>query len=465
MYSMILFRSYSGYGILLISLFIMNLIQVAPAGIPGAGNHQPSAPSVELNKNSTADNRSLPQSVQIAPNADKISAIDDATTITKLSLKAVWEIALKLNPTFTEFSASRDRAHAAVMEARAWRNPEFDSEMRFRNGNGTDNEYELTMQQPIEIPGKRRARRDAAAALESVADKEEISFMVTLRGEVIKAYWTVKYRERTIDLAAQNFALAQEIVVIVNKRVDAGSGRPIDITRAEVEKFKAKKSLQSERRLLNLAHAALNAWCGNGLPDGFQLADDLPTQNKTVDIDSLRVRALLHHPELQRLQALKHLKERELARERCAWYPDIIPGLGYAQEGDTDNFIIRIGVEVPFWNKNRGVIARAQADLRHLEAQLIQLNQTIIRDLAMTKETYAWTIEQISACEEIRAAAAAALKTETFLYEQGEVDFISLLDVRRTAQETEAEYLAALYEAQLALLELEKTIGITGVNE
>jgi cobalt-zinc-cadmium efflux system outer membrane protein len=377
-------------------------------------------------------------------------------------LKAVLEVALRFNPSFVEFTAHRDRARAAVMEALAWRNPEVDAGLKYVSGNGDDVEYTFTVRQSLEAPIKRRTRREAAAAGEAVVEQEENSFKVILRAEVARAYWTVKYRDETIILANKNYALAEEIVAIVKKRVAAGSGRPIDITRAEVEMFKAKKQIQSEQRLLNMARTTLNAWCGRGLPNDFELVDDLPTHFTPIDADLILAQAQQHHPELQRLSALRKQKELELDRERVAWYPDFSPGIGFDRETDADRFVVSIGVDIPLWNKNKSGIARAQADLHQVEAHILQTNQTIIRDVEMVTEMHAGALEQLVAFEQFRVATAEALKTETFLYDQGEVDFISLLDVRRTAQDTESQYLATLYDAKLALLEIEKTIGKTG---
>ena len=62
----------------------------------------------------------------------------------------------------------------------------------------------------------------------------------------------------------------------------------------------------------------------------------------------------------------------------------------------------------------------------------------------------------------LRAAAAESLRLESFRYEEGEVDFLQLLDARRTARQTESEYLQALYNAQIAHAEVERAMGNEG---
>ena len=227
-------------------------------------------------------------------------------------------------------------------------------------------------------------------------------------------------------------------------------------------RFKEKKQILLEQRLMHVARKSLNALCGHSLPRNFNLTDSLPTHLEPENSEQALSRAQVHHPELRRLLALRRQKELELEREQVSWYPDFSPGVGFEKETDQDGYIVSLAVEIPLWNKNKGGIAKAKAEVRQIEAQLKRVEQDVIRDVETSLEVYASSLEQILAFEELRSAAADALQTETFLYEQGEVDFITLLDARRTAQETESEYLLALYEAQLAQIELEQSIGFIG---
>ncbi len=406
---------------------------------------------------------SSPQSQK--PPADKIPERKPRQDQTSFSLSDVLEIAFENNPTFAEFAANREFARSAVLEAIAWHNPELNTGLRYVSGNGNDVEYELGLNQPFELPVKRRTRRQAAEAIEEVTRREEGSFQVLLRAEVIKAHSTVVYRQETISLTTQNFELAGEIVKIVEGKVDAGSARPIDVTRAKVEMLKANKEIQSAQRLLNVARTVLNALTGRRLPSDFKLTDALPTLFEPIETEAIHVKAQAEHPELQRLHALKEQKRLELEREQVSWYPNFTPGIGFEQEEDAENYIISFGLEIPLWNKNKGGIARARAELSQIDAQIFRASQEVIRDVETATEGYSGALEQIHAFDELRSAAAEALKSETFLYDQGEVDFISLLDVRRTAQETESEYLAALYEARLFQIEIEQTIGLTGADQ
>ena len=423
--------------------------------------------SNDLEEVSLSDNEALEAIFSSTPTKSAIDISEHPETeaiIAPLTLDEVIAIAFENNPTFAEFAGNRELARSQVLEAMAWQNPEFDSGLRYVHGGSDDVEYELGLSQTFELPSKRRVRREAAEAMELVVEREEASFKVLLRAEVTKAYRTVAYREAKIALETQNMELAEEIVTIVERQVDAGSGRPVEVTRAKVEVLKTKKQIQIEQRLRHISRKLLNSLCGQGLPQKFELTNSLPAQFEPANTKQVLAQAQIRHPELRRLLALQQKKELELNREQVAWYPDFSPGVGFEQEDDADNYIFSFGLEIPLWNKNQGGIAKAKAELQQIDAKIQRINQDIIRDAEVALEAYAGALEQIRAFEELRSAAADTLKMETFLYEQGEVDFITLLDARRTVQETESEYLAALYDAHLSRTELEQIIGITGVH-
>jgi len=59
----------------------------------------------------------------------------------------------------------------------------------------------------------------------------------------------------------------------------------------------------------------------------------------------------------------------------------------------------------------------------------------------------------------LRQAATEAYRIETLRYREGEVDFLHLLDTRRTARQVEAEYLLSQYDVQMARAELDRALG------
>jgi cobalt-zinc-cadmium efflux system outer membrane protein len=207
-------------------------------------------PEATILKSSEMEERVFSGAVTASPTQGKETAM--AGDIPKLTLAELQKIAHEKNPTFAEYAASRETAKAEVLQALAYPNPDIEIDL----------DYALSLFQPVEFPGKRKARRAAAEAAKPVVEREEEVFRATLTADVGKAYCTVLYYEHSVELAKESLKTEQEIEQIVGRRVDAGEAAEIDRIKAQVETLKASRAVQAQERRRNSARAILNALCG-----------------------------------------------------------------------------------------------------------------------------------------------------------------------------------------------------------
>lgn len=380
------------------------------------------------------------------------------------SLEAVQEVARRENPTFGEFAANVAAARAEVIQAALYPNPEAEGTLgvaRSRELVGeSEIEYGLNLTQPIELPSKRRTRRAAAEAGVPIVEHAESVFRTSLRAETAKAFWTIAYYERAIRLAEENERIAQEIESVVKRRVEGGEAPEIDQIKAKVEALKAGRAAQAQRRKMAAARASLDALCGGQLPPDYRIEGDLAGEANSVEL-SKAMEISSRHPKLLELSAEITRQNAVIAREKAAWHPDLKPGIFGDRESDADTFGVTLGIELPIFNRNQGGIAGAKAELQRLEAELAGSQIEVRKQIEEAWQAHESAREQIAAYGTgLREGAAEALKIDTFLYEQGETNFLQLLDARRTAQETEAEYLQAIFDARIGRAELDEAMGI-----
>ncbi len=384
---------------------------------------------------------------------------------TPLTLEETLAVAARSNPTFAEFQANRQAAAAEVIQALAYPNPEAEGSLDLARSRGEMSgekslEFGLSLVQPFELPGKRRARRAAAEASLPIVEREEAAFRVTLAKEVTQGYATVLYYEQALQTANENARLASEIEAVVGRRVDGGEAPEVDRIKARLESLQAKRAVQSQQRRVGSARAVLNALCGGTLGEDFTLAETLESVAEPLALET-SLRNAQDHPLLRRVDAALDRQRAIIGREESAWYPDLKPGLQVGQEDDKNSIGVSLGVEIPLFNRNQGGIAGAKAELARLEAERERVRIEVERDVHQAWQAYQSSREQAGAFGDgLREGAAEALRIETFLYEQGETDFLRLLEARRTARATEAEYLQALFDARIARAELNQVMGI-----
>lgn len=402
-----------------------------------------------------------------SPSAPSQSAASDPASKAKLKLEDALVIAFAANPTFEEFRANVAVARAEVLDAMLYRNPEVEGAFGFSRGReeprDTEPEFGVAISQPIEWPATRRTRREAAELLEPVVVAEALEFRNELRARVQMAYYTVRFRQDWLALAEETQRTSDEIDQVVRRRFESGEAPEIDRVKARVEALSARRDVTAQKRALASSRAVLIALCGGELPIEFFAADSLPESYQPLHGSQAVAVAIERHPEMQRLTAEFDQAKAALSREKASWYPAITPGIELGRESEEDVGAMTLGFEVPLFNRNHGGIARAEAEIEKIQARIASAAIRIEGQLNTTAEDYSRGREQIAAFDEgIREAAAEALRIEFFLYEQGETDFLQLLDARRTARQTEFDYLQVLYDAALARVELEQAIGLGG---
>lgn len=384
-----------------------------------------------------------------------------------VSLEQALALARSHNPTLPQFEANLAVARAAILTARAYPNPELELQAgmaRSREAEGgNEAEFGIGLTQPIELPGKRRTRREAAEAELPVVHAEAEGYLATLRAETARAYRTLAFQAASLALAEADAANAGELYALVERRVSGGEAAEIDRVKTRVEMLKAQRRVRHAMRQRNAARIALNALCGGALPAQFETPEPLPTTLTAADAGQARLTMEQHNPEYRRLAAEEARGAAVLRREQKAWHPDLRPGVSLGREADADTFAVTLGFEMPLWNRNQGGVAEAEAAIQAAEAERQRSSADLERELQLALEAQTGAVEQLAGFDtELRSGAAEALRIETLLYEQGEHDLLQLIDARRTAQETEAEYLQALYDANIAQIELEHAIGIGG---
>lgn len=398
------------------------------------------------------------------------SAADEVQPMRGMALAEVLAIAREQNPTVDQFKANLELARAEILQTLAYPNPEIEGSIGEAETREEPieraAEYELSIEQAIEWPHKRQRRREAAEAGVPVAEQETGEYLLRLRSEVAKAYHLSTYQTHRLRLAESNAALGAELEGIVQRRFEAGEIAEIDLIKARLERLKSSRSVQVARRELNAARRALDLLCGGALPDDFAPADELGAAMDPSAGERGGAGQLSAHPSLRRIEAMIAQQNAVIESERVAWHPDLRPGLSMGREMDADTFSLSLGVEIPLWNRNRGGIASAEAELARLRAEEAAVRLELQSAFEASAEEYRLALGQLQEFDApLRDGAAEALAIETLLYQEGEHDLLQLLDARRTAQEIEAEYLQARYDTAIANVELEQALGLGGNGE
>jgi len=371
-------------------------------------------------------------------------------------------------PRQIELDAEIDRAEGLARQAHARPNPTISvmtenvaGQTPYRGFDRSENTLQLN--QAIEIGGKRSSRIAAGKAGVTAAAARTRDARLAYAYDLAMAYGAAEIADRRIELADEEVNEASGDMRAVQALVQAGKEARLRGLQAETE-VNALRSLVDAAKAERVgAYARLAALAGEEV--GFtSLAEPLlprfEAKGAYGPIDPL-----------QTAPYVAALAERDAARQRVSAArhqanPDLTVSVGVRRlEIDKANaFIAGLSVPLPLFDRNRGNVNAAEADLRAAEARdagmLLSIKAEIAASLALNEAADA----RIAAADRTLQTAEEAYRLARISYEAGKSPLLELLAARHgvgVARGVVLDAAAARLEARARLARLEGTT-ITG---
>ena len=381
------------------------------------------------------------------------------------SLQALRDVARAGHPALAAARSQVEASRAQVASAAAYPNPEVEflaGRTQARVPGATDGSARsLSLLQRIDNPWQRDARIDAATFGLDARQAERRAFEHDLLARLDQRYFEVLRRQAEVRAAREDLSLAEQIRGKVAVRVNSGEAPRYELIKADTELLNAQKAFESAGLRVARAHAALRAVVGAGLPADFQVEGVLaayPAGSAVVPpLDVLRAEVLARNPELLRSQAEVRRAERQLELERLRRQPEL--ALKVAEDRDSEIRDTRFGVvlSVPIWDRRKGPIAEAGALLAKSRSEQAGQELGLLQSLEIAYSEYEIARTQVNALENgILREAEAAMKVAEAAYRFGERGILDYLDAQRVFRAARNELIAARYELQVAVIEIER---------
>ena len=326
----------------------------------------------------------------------------------------------------------------------------------------SDQEFERRTDLEVTVPiefGLRRSRRVGIAR----ADLQREEYFVADAGRraigmALAAYYRVLHAERSVALARERQALAEDLQRIAAERVRSGDAARLELNVAETELSRAESGVLSEEHQVARARVELAVVLGLPSGTGLLVAGDLADRSvlESMSIDTTagrRADVLAAESELKAAVA-------QGALARTALLPELSLRWNYGHEGG--EAIQRHGwvLSVPLFNHGQG--ERGQARARRERAR-VELESRRAAASAEVEGARAGYQAAVGAARQLQVRGIPrALETEAMAqesYRSGKMNLPGVLVVRREALETRREYLDRLLEAALSAIELAVATG------
>ncbi len=387
------------------------------------------------------------------------------TEIPILNLEEVLDLALKRNPAMSSAKGAVRQSQGDRVAASAFLNPSIDAIV----GRGSIHEPStgvsivertLTVEQPLELPGKRKARREAAEAGVSGALAGVDEARLNVRADTKVAFYRLLFAQRDVDLSMQNLSTVRDIFQTIKARVDAGQARPFEAVKANVELQKATKDLSRAQNALVAARAGLNAVTAGALSNDFTVGGDFVQVRQDLNLDQLITTALESNPSLRRTSKQIERAQHMVTLEQESRVPYVSVTGTYHREAGDEAYTAGLRLPLPLWYRRQGEIEASLGAKDRAEAERVGTQNELIKTVTELAQEVRTDREQIEVFEKgLLKEAEEALRIARISFRQGAAGLLELIDSQRVYQQMQLEYAQARAALSMALARLERWTG------
>ncbi len=383
-----------------------------------------------------------------------------------ISLAEALQRALAANPRLT--SAERDIGIAGGLRIQAGvlPNPEVSFELDNALGSGPykglrSAETNLQLSQLVELGGKREARIAAGEAGIGAAVWQRRATRLEVLSETAIAFITIISLQRRIEIFDEQIASFDELIPLLQRRVQEGASSPAETLRAQVAADLFRAERERAKTQLALARRDLAILLGDSSPRFGNAVGQLTNIGKPPSFQSI-VRAIESNPQLLRWTAVTAQRNAELliARLKAIQDPRIYAGWRHFQ--DTNDNAVRLGVSIPIpvFDQNTGNIIAAQETLAKTEAERAINKLVLISIVGRAYDTLTGALAEIRLLRSsVIPNARSASETMLSGYTQGRFTLLELLDIRGSLLQALLREQEALQNFHIAIATIEGLVG------
>jgi cobalt-zinc-cadmium efflux system outer membrane protein len=311
--------------------------------------------------------------------------------------------------------------------------------------------------QTIEIPSERRTRIQAANFGLTSAEYFQAGTRLSVVASVRHAFYDALRHKEEVKHAEENLALVNDLRRRVEVRVKVGEAGKLELTRAEAEMARARALVTTAQVELAKSIATLREEIGVQTAENFDPQGDLEVRIKLPPVSELRAQVLAAHPALEEATMQTAQANALLQNQRALRVPQ--PDFYGEYELQPDLTFYRFGVTLPLpiWNRRKGQIGEAKAEVINAQAEHKRRELQIIAALERAYDQYELMDKQVESLQSGSLhEAEAAVQAAQAAYKFGERGILEVLDAQRVLQGVRDDLLDAMYGRQSALVDLQE---------
>ena len=392
------------------------------------------------------------------------AAWGEDSKVLSYTMQEVIDLTLAHNPIIELGKGIIDEKEGEEVTAKSYPNPSFGVQSGYgkvRDPRGTSLiERYFSLSQPLEWPGTRAARQEAAEAGVRSAQASLEETQVNVKARVKRIFYELLLAETLANLASRLLNTVTDLEGAVKRRVESGEAPPFELVKVNVESLQTQKQVSQTKGKVRTIKAALNQLTAGNLGEAFVIQGDFESVKIDLNEQRLIEDAFEHHPEVRKFKKLIEVSNAQYNQEQHARVPNVTISGAYQRDAGRQGVLGGLSVPLPLWNQRQGGIAKALGIRRQAEATLRQAQISLKKGITEQVQVSKTASTQINTFEQgllKQAKEAGRIARTSFKF--GEASLLDVLDAQRVLWQTFQGYAYARFDLAIALTELERLVG------
>ncbi|MGY6522634.1 MAG: TolC family protein [Mongoliitalea sp.] len=303
-------------------------------------------------------------------------------------------------------------------------------------------------------------------------DKEKAE--IDVRETVKKAYFTVLVNDERRRIFEVNLERVETLLRETEALYEAGFVEKIDVSRTKVQRNNLKTELDKIVAATAISVEVLKLQMGLPSEYTIELAETIRDFNNIAEVTDLLATEMNRRVELDQLKTNMDLTRLDMKNNQIQYMPNLNAFLTYTRSGASlslpelnrnDWFtgaFVGFNLSIPIFDgfSKAARIQQNRVQLRQLENQQDFLKRSFEVEVYQAKVSLSNSVASLRLQAENMDLALEVFEMAKIKFQEGVGSNLEVVDADSALKEAETNYFAALYDALIAKVDLEKALGL-----
>ncbi|HEX2964546.1 MAG TPA: TolC family protein [Syntrophorhabdaceae bacterium] len=247
----------------------------------------------------------------------------------------------------------------------------------------------------------------------------------------------------------------------------AGSVPKVDLLKTDVELAHAEENRIIVKNNLVSTYEVLKALMGmDAMDTEIRIATEEPARKPYPELEESLTKALLQRPDFTAVKRKRLISEERVKIAQGKWFPEISASGEYVAKAGSEtsfkenwNYGVRFTMPLFDGGLIRAEVNKEKANLEKVKEEERSLRIAIAKDVRNAHLGIANALERMDVTEKAIESARESLRVETLKYDTGAGTNTDVIDAQTAMLRAETDYYQAVFDREIALAYLKKTIG------